>query len=238
MKGITRDCLVEMIDRKILFLFAVVTILGVVVIFFSGSMAINIDVQSQGDISSGQISDIIGNPLLRVFSSFMSFLVILAVLVTGGLIPNMLIKGRADYILSKPISRSSLIYNKIFGIWVVYGAVIVVCGLIGYVALYFIQGAFDTKIIFLFIINLISFFIWLSITAFAGITFGSYSFAMVGAFLIWIAQLFLRNHDIISGFVNSKPVEIFLDILYYLIPKTGEISDLTLKAAMGNTITD
>ena len=237
MRGITRDCVAELFDRKIIWLFAVITLIAVVVIILSGNIQFGGSFTSGDDMDIGEVNDMLGNPIMRVFSSFVSFLVILVVMATAGLIPSMMIRGRSDFYLSKPISRTSLLLNKFFGIWISYGAMIVICGLIGYGVMYMVHGISGESISYLFVLNLFSLFIWLCITTFAGIVFGSTSMAIISAALVWFAQWVLGWHDYLKQIVDSEALTGTVDVLYYIVPKTGELSDLTVSLALGNPVT-
>jgi ABC-type transport system involved in multi-copper enzyme maturation permease subunit len=149
----------------------------------------------------------------------------------------MLVAGRAEFYLSKPMSRTSLIMNKLFGTFLAYGIIVVVFGLVGYASLYFVHGVSSPNLIWVFVLNMISLFIWLSITSFAGIVFGSTSMAIVTAALVWVAQLVLQGREFAIQLVDSKAVEIILDVLYYIVPNTGELSDITIAVAIDSTVT-
>lgn len=236
MRGMMRDSVVEIFDRKIIWLFGIVTLIAVGIIIFSGEVAISTGPGQAFDVDVQELNEALGNPLMRVFTSFVSFMVILSVLATAGIIPSMLVPGRAEFYLSKPMSRSSLLMNKFLGTLVAYGLIVVVCGLIGYGALYFVHGVTSPNVVWVFVLNLISLFIWLSITSFAGITFGSTSMAIVAAALVWVAQLMLQGREMASALIESKFVQTALDVLYYVIPNTGELSDLTVAVATDSRI--
>ncbi len=235
MRGITRDCVVEMFDCKILYVFFTVTLVAVLVVLLSSNM--EIEFHSMGNVDMGPMTDILRNPVTKALSTYLSFLVFLAVLATAGLMPNMLIKGREDFYLSKPISRSALFLNKLFGIWAVYGAIVVLCGVVTYAVAVWVHGFFDWKVLYLFGMNLVSFFIWLSIITAAGIIAGSNSISIMTAFLFWVAQAILGFHEQIKEFLGSKPVGYLADALYYIVPKTGEIDQLTDAVALGKPVT-
>ncbi|MBN1211677.1 MAG: hypothetical protein JXA92_03790 [candidate division Zixibacteria bacterium] len=238
MKGITRDSLVEMFDRKLVYVFAVVTALTVLIVILSGSIDGQIRMQTGGDMNVDDFNQVLGDPIIRVFEFFVSFLVFLAVMGTAGMIPTMLEKGRADYYLSKPISRTALFLNKFVGILIVYGLTIILCGGIVYLSLGLVHGIFDFRIVYLFLFSLLAFFIWYSITAFAGIVFGSNAIAIMSAFIVWILQKILSARDVIKTLADSKPVDYIVDTSYYIIPKTGEISDMSVRMVSGRVIHD
>ena len=238
MRGITRDSVVEMFDRKLIYVFAVVTVLTVVIVLLSGSIDGQFQMQTGGGMDVDDISEVLGDPVVRIFEVFVSFLVFLAVLGTAGVIPTMLEKGRADYYLSKPISRAALFLNKFMGVLIVYGLVIVLCGAIVYISLCLVHGIFNIHIVYLFIFSLLSFIIWYSITAFAGVVFNSGAIAIMSAFIIWILQLILGGRELVKGLVDSKPVHYIVDTFYYIIPKTSEISDMSVRMAISREIYD
>ncbi|UCE24314.1 MAG: hypothetical protein JSU74_13655 [Candidatus Zixiibacteriota bacterium] len=238
MRGIARDCVVEMFARKMFWIFAVITVIAIIVIILSGNVEIG------GTISGGQrmdvedINEMLGNPIMRVYCSFVSFLVILTVLATAGIVPGMLIQGRAEYFLSKPISRTSFLLYKFFGMWLSYGILILICGGLGYGVMYLVHGVTADSMFFLFGLNLTSLFIWLSITVFAGVVFGSGTMAIITAALVWFAQWLLQWHDYYRDVIDSEAVTGFIDVLYYIVPKTGELSDLTVRLALGRPVGD
>jgi len=234
MRGITRDSVVEMFERKAVYVFAGVTLIAVVIILLMPKM--EIEFHATGNVDIGGISDLLRNPITKAFSTYLSFMVFLAVLATAGLVPNMLIKGRADFYLSKPMSRSSLLLNKLFGIWMVYGGLIVFCGIITYAVAVGVHGFFEWKVLYLFALNLVSFLVWLCITITTGIISGSGVISIMTAFLFWVAQVILRYHEQIKAFLESKPLGDIVDVLYYIVPKPGEIDGLANSLALGKPV--
>lgn len=234
MRGITRDCVVEMFDRKIVHLFVAMTVIAAVISLLVPR--VDIEFHTTGNMDMGSMIDFFHKPVTIALSIFLSFMVFLAVLATAGLIPNMLVKGRADFFLSKPLSRTGLLLHKILGIWLVYGAMIALCGSIVYAVMVLVHGLFDWKVLYLFVLNLVSFFIWLSITITVGIVSGSSAISIMSAFLVWVAQAILKFHDQINDFLASKPLEYTIDTLYYIVPKTGEISNLADTLALGKPV--
>ncbi|MEW6412359.1 MAG: hypothetical protein AB1483_07785 [Candidatus Zixiibacteriota bacterium] len=236
MRGLTRSCISEMVDRKIFWVFIVVTMIAIAVILVSGQAQFGGGRGDSMEMNLGEVNEALGNPVTRGFAIFIDILVVLAVLATAGLIPSMLIRGRADFYLSKPISRTSLLVNKFFGILVAYSVVVVVCGLAGNLVMYLVHGIYSDNIIYVYLLNLVSLFIWLSITTFAGILFGSGSMAVMTAVLVWFLQYLLQYRDFVNQFVESRFVIRLMDIFYYILPKTSELSDLTIDVAVGSRV--
>lgn len=236
MRGITRDCVVQFRDRKAIWLYVIVTIVMVAVIIITGQVRISGGMEGGLEIKAEGLDEVLGLFLMKMFGAFVSFMVILTVLLTAGDFPVMLVPGRAEFYLSKPISRTWLYINKMIGILVTYGALIVICGLIGYATMRVVFSYSADGIAYVFILNLVSLFIWLTITSFAGIVFGTTTMAFVIAGMVWALQLVLQWRDFFKQLVDSKILEVLVDILYFIVPNTGDLSDLTLDLATGERI--
>ncbi len=234
MRGITRDCLLEMLDRKLVYVFGIVTLVTILVVFYSGSVEISMGMG--GDMEVGELNEAMGNPIMRGFGSYLSFLVFLAVLGTAGLVPGMLIRGRADYFLSKPLSRSSFLLNKLLGIWIVYGSTIFVCGVITYLTIIAVHGGFDWAVLYYLAFSLISLFIWLSITVFAGLTFGSQAISLMAAFIVWVLHTLLSQIRAFDEILGSKIFSYVVNVLYFVLPKNAEFSDISMKLLDGRAV--
>ncbi len=237
MRGITRDTFIEMIDRKLVWIFLVVTLITLLIVVLTRSASMQIEFG--GNISqSSPFTNLADKMAVSGLSSFLSFLVFLSVLATAGLIPSMLVRGRAEYFLSKPISRTALYLYKLFGIWFVYGGMMVCAGMVIAASFYLIHGIFNWNYAYLFILNLASFFVWLSITTFAGVMAGSAMLSVVTAFVVLVVQLALRFHEQLGAIIRSPIITKTVDILYYIFPKTGQMADITEKLASGQPVTD
>lgn len=236
MRGLLGDAVGELLSRKVLFLFGFVTLVMILAVFVTGEIGVDIKVQGGEDFEVEQLIGPLGPWIAQVFSKVMTIFVFLAVLATVGLIPVSLEKGRAEFYLSRPVSRSRLLFGKLFSIWLVYGTVIIVCGLIIYGFTSVIHGVLDGKIVYLFLVYWLNFLIWLSIVGLAGILFGSAAWSMMAAFVVWIAQWLLSYHEGISQIVRSKLVNNLIEVLYYAVPKTGEIGDIAVSLSIGRTV--
>ena len=233
MRGLTRDSVVELVDRKMLWVFGALTVIGLMMVF--SLSAIDIEMYGQG-VDVGEINEALGNPVLKAFNMFMYVMVFLVVLATAGLIPSMLVKGRAEYYLSKPVSRSSLFFNKVAAIWLVYGALMSLCFLVVYIVATFLLDAFHWGFLIIIVSNLLQFFIWLSVVAFIGIFTGSAAISIMTAFGLWLIQLLLIWVRSLQSVVDIKAAGQVADVLYYILPKTIEISDATVGYIQGAAV--
>ncbi len=230
MRGLVRDTLTEALDRKIVWVFGIIAVISSLAALAPAWL----DIQFGGqDIDVTEMGPELSKGLLHMLNKIMWFLTFLSVMATAGMIPNMLTRGRADFYLSKPISRTSLLCSKILGIWLVYGGLMIATVAVVFLVSSAVYGVFDPNVWFILVGNMLLFFIWLSITTVAGILSGTAGMSMMAAFLFWAAQWLFEFHDALKALVDSKPVTAIADALYYIFPKTGEVSDLIVEFATG-----
>ena len=233
MRGILSDTITEMIDRKMLWIYAGITLVGLLVILASRSLEMQFSVEG---VDPQAMSEALGSPRLWLYNKFMYYLVFLSVLITAGLVPAMLSKGRVDYYLSKPLSRKQWLLTKMFSIWIVYGTVMVIVMLIEWAAGAAAFGVFDSGIFYIILTSLLAFIIWLSVTTFVGVLSSSAPMSIMAVFLLWILQQVLSYYDMVNEFLDSALIGKGLEILYYIVPKTIEMSEGALNLAGGGSV--
>jgi len=236
MNGLWRDTLAEMVSRKMFVLFIIVTI----VLFMGvwGTWEIRHDMPGQmGDQGLGEGTvNVVTSMVVEALSKVMSVFVFLAVLATVGLIPRSLERGRAEFLLSKPLSRSQIYTGKLVSIWLVYGLMMTACGVSVYLVAVIAHGGFNPAMAYLFLMALLQFAVWLSIIGLASVWLGSASWAMIIVFSLWVAQNLLSYHDQLKTFFTNQVIVYTVETLYYLVPKTGQMSDLAVNLAAGRPV--
>ncbi len=231
MRGLVRDIFDEMVHGRILYVFGAITFIAVLTAIGTSLIEFRLDIATVG---MSDLNRALGNPILSACDTYMSVLVFLVVMATAGLVPNMFVKGRADFYLSKPVSRTRLLFARSFGIWLVYGAMITASLIVCYFAACLSFGFFDFRIIYVIIVNLLLLFIWLSVTVTAGILTGSTAFSVMAAFLVWVTQKILSWHEIIGQIIDSSIFKTVVDLMYYVFPKPGQVSDMTSDIIAGS----
>jgi len=235
-RGMIHNTLSEMIHRKTIWVFAVVTLLAIGGVLLSLGIDIDLNIQMDG-ADSDPFGDLVERPILHFVGSFMGFLVFLTVMATAGLFPVMLQKGTADFYLSKPLSRTTLYLFRLLSVWIVYGATIGLCGLLVMLTVLVGWGFFEWGLIMYFIWVMVSLLIWLSVTAFMGIVSGSTPVAIMTAFLIWFVQWGLQTwRDLLKGLVDSSVINGILDGAYYVLPKHSQLASLFERLVDGQAV--
>lgn len=238
MRGITRDCAAELTSRKIIWLYAIVAILMIGAIVVTGKYILEPGQIDAGDVGARNFFDFRAQRVTYVLWWFLWVYVGLTTLVTAGQFPSMLSPGRAEFYLSKPISRKALYFNKLLGMLITYGALIAVCGLVGWATIYVVFSYSTVNFLYMIAINVFSLFIWLVLTSFGGVVFGSTSMAIIVAGVVFVAQLVLQARDFAKQLIDSSIIDSLIDVLYYVVPKMGELSDLSLDMALGRPVSN
>ncbi|MDX9857028.1 MAG: ABC transporter permease subunit [candidate division Zixibacteria bacterium] len=238
MNGMIRDTIVEMKERKLFWLFIIVTGLAVLAIVGLKGWVEQMRMQEAPPEVQQAFGTMANQILVGWTSGFLSILVFFSVLGTAGLIPSMLSRGRAEFYMSKPISRSRLLLGKLFSVWSVYGGLVAVAGVLVMGLIAALYGIFQARVFFIVLEALIALFVWLSITGFVGTVSGSFALAVTTTFALWLAQYGLHLREYLVRLVDNKFVEIALDICYYILPKHSENGDLFVALAVGRPVPD
>ncbi len=234
MRGFVGDTYAEMMDRKIVWVFGFITIIGVLAISASGKMTI--DMQFQGASPLGDPSEIILLSVVKGLDFFLWLSVFLTVMATAGLMPSILSKGRAEYYLSKSVSRATVLLSKLFSVFFVYGGLIAICSLLLVLTATVVHSLSFTVLLYPIVVYMILLFIWLTITFFAGIILGSGTMAIMTAVIVWVVQFALQFREGIARFVDSSVTKFITDALYYILPKFSQIPDLGEALALGHPV--
>jgi ABC-type transport system involved in multi-copper enzyme maturation permease subunit len=235
MKALYLDTVSELFSRKVFLLFAIIT--GLLLLIVWATWEIRADMSSQSGISAGEdISRVLEPWVARAFSNIMSIFIFLAVLASAGLLPRALERGRVEFLLSKPISRTRLLIGKLISIWLAYGAVMFGSALIVYGVTAAVHGVFDIRIFLMFGVYAINFLVWVSVIGLAGVISGSASWAVMAAFVLWLAQWLLSFRELIKQLTSGQYLKYILDALYYVSPKTDQLGDLAVSLAVGRPV--
>jgi ABC-type transport system involved in multi-copper enzyme maturation permease subunit len=233
MRGMVRDTIVELVDRKALWVYLIVTAIGVATALLLSHFVVttgsdNLDLNG----AAGSTAET-ARRLHSGASALCSLLVFLSVMFTAGVFPQMLERGRAEYYLSKPITRVNLYLMKLTAVWLVYSTLIILCTSLVYATGAIANGAFDVGVLYLFGFVLFSLALWLSVSGFMGVVTGSTVTVVVVTILTWLAQFVFSNHEKINAIVTSSVLRTVIDGIYYILPKDSQIGAIEDALANG-----
>ncbi len=192
----------------------------------SGVMSLSDVKQAIISIQSGFI--VISFPLILFFS----------LISASSFIPSMVEKGTIDLMISKPISRFNILISKYLGGILFVGTSMVF--LIG--SIWLILSLKSGYWNFNFLIPIVSlsfaFAVMYSITVLIGLTTQSSIVAiLVNFFLIFVLCPILSGREqIIFTFVKNDSIQFIFNFFYYILPKPGEIKDVTVALIAGQDV--
>ncbi|MEW5795711.1 MAG: hypothetical protein AB1772_05050 [Candidatus Zixiibacteriota bacterium] len=236
MSTLVRDTLAELVSRRILILFGVITVVMLIGVWASWEVRESLTLPSGEAPPEPAGGTLVQTRTTAAIAFVMSIYLFFVVIASCGLIPRALEKGRAEFYLSKPFSRHRFLIGKLLSIWVVYGLLAVLCGSLVYVISILIHGGFDIRVLLLFGVSLLEFTVWLSVLGLIGVLTGSGSWAMMLAFCLWVAQNLLSLHEQFGQIVANKAIAYTVDAFYYVLPKTGQMGEIGANLASGRPI--
>ncbi len=240
---ITKQTIREAFARKIFIMFAGVSSL-VLLLFAIAFASIGIeDLSGAINIETGRdigvIQEVVGGIKLFIVVPLFGGGLFLSIFSASSFIPNMLEKGNIDVLLSKPISRSQIIYGKFLG-----GTAVVFAN-IAYlvVSIWFLIGLkfaiWDPSFLLTILTITFAFAVLYGLIILIGILSQSSILAMMLSYLIFfILSPILNMREQILLLSDSKILEMVLEGLYYIIPKTSELGTITSDIAVGGNIYD
>ena len=117
MRGITRDTVSQMIDRKGTLAAALFMVAGVLAVSTSDWRNLQI---SFGDGSVGETPAGLAEIALHFLSTYMNLLVGLFVVLSAGIFPALLDPTRTWFSFARPLSREKVVFEKLAAVVTVY----------------------------------------------------------------------------------------------------------------------
>ncbi|RJP62510.1 MAG: hypothetical protein C4543_01890 [Ignavibacteriales bacterium] len=240
---ITKQTIREAFARKIFIMFAGVSTL-VLVLFIITFAAVGLeDLSGSIQMDTGKdlevLEEVVGGIKLFIVIPLFGGGLFLSIFSASSFIPNMLEKGNIDVILSKPISRSQIIFGKFLGgtLVVLLNIAYLVIGIWFLIGLKF--GIWHLSFLLTIVTITFAFAVLYSLIILIGILSQSSILAMMLSYIIFfILSPILSIRDQIMMLADSKVLEIILEGLYYIVPKTSELGSITSDIAVGGSIYD
>ncbi len=242
---ITKYTIREALSKKIILtFFGVSTFMLLVFSIIFGSQSIQ-DLMPLVKINGQQLDD--SFPILDKIIDFFKIATIVPIFGVGiflsifsvsSIIPNLVEKGNIDLFLSKPISRTQLILGKFNG-----GVLVVLANIAYAVGGFWILlgikfGYWDPKFLMTIFTITFTFSVLYSLIILVGILTRSSILAMMISYLIFfIFSPLLLAREGLYLLSDSKFYQYFIDGIYYIVPKTAELANITRLFAQGEPIT-
>lgn len=240
---ITKQTIREAFARKIFIMFAGISSL-ILILFAVAFASIGLEdlsgsIQVETGQNRGVLEEVVGGIKLFIVVPLFGGGLFLSIFSASSFIPNMLEKGSIDVLLSKPISRAQIIHGKFLGgTFVVFTNIAyLVLGIWLLIGLKF--GVWDPSFLITIFTITFAFAVLYGLIILIGILSQSSILAMMLTYLIFfILSPILNMREQILLLSDNKVLEIILDILYYIVPKTSELGSITSDLAVGGSLYD
>ncbi len=235
--AIIGDTFREAISRKVfIFFFGISTFVIILFFLFFSLSSVEglIGMMNLSEDKNSIRSIIIGIQIFIIGPLYAGGL-FLSIFSASSLIPNMLEKGTIDLLLSKPISRLTLLIGKFLGgtIIVFFNIAYLVIAIWLMISLKFNVWNFE----FLSTVVLITyiFMIFYILMMFIGILTQSSIFAMIISYLVFFifSPILAYRENITTSLITSPVGKFFVNVFYYIFPQTSELGSITLDLAAG-----
>jgi ABC-type transport system involved in multi-copper enzyme maturation permease subunit len=240
---ITWFTLREAMARKVIIFFAGLSIVTLLITFAIIAVTdLNTLLQVQNQTNDPQIfKEIVSSIQLMIVNPLSGLCLLLAIFASSSFVPVMLEKGNIDLLLSKPVSRSQLLWGKYFG-----GVLVVFLNILFLVAgvwliISFKFNYWNISFLYSIVIITFTFAVLYSLIVLCGIlTKGSMLGMMLSYFIFLIlSPLLLVFKEKISVLVDNNIVKTVIDVIYYIVPKTAELlGKINVDLALGKPISD
>ncbi|HJY62944.1 MAG TPA: ABC transporter permease subunit [Ignavibacteria bacterium] len=167
-----------------------------------------------------------------------ALIVFFSLVSTASFIPSMLEKGTIDLLISKPVSRFTILLSKYLGaVLFMFLSMVFLLGSI-WLILSAKSGYWDFQFLIAIPLITLAFAVMYSINVFIGLTTQSTIISiLVNFFLIFVLCPILSIREgLIFTFVKNTGVQFVFNFLYWVFPKPGEIKDITSSILVGKKI--
>ncbi|TAE23208.1 MAG: hypothetical protein EAZ92_14810 [Candidatus Kapaibacterium sp.] len=243
--ALIRETFLEALSKKVFVVFAIISTIGLVILtaycFSSGFQEQIQNLQPTPDDPLGvALREKLRSLQSGISFAFFNAALILAIIITSDMVPNMMTKGVIDLLLSKPLSRVTLLFGKVLGGF----AVVLV------LTLYFMLGSWGiisiatgvwTTGYMLSLVPLIVTFLGLyGVLVYVGIQSRSAVSGMVICFLIvyTASPLLFSREELMFQAVSSDFWRSMITLVYHTTPQVADMAQITSSIVQEKTITN
>lgn len=233
MLAIIKNTFREALAKKIFIGYYIFYAIVILIMIF----AVNLDAV-EGVMSFADIKQMITSVEVGFLSLSFNLILFFSLISASSFVPSMLEKGTIDLLISKPVSRFTILLSKFLGATLFVGLSMVF--LIGsiWLILSLKSGYWSPNFLLAIISFMFAFAVMYSITVVIGLTTQSSIISiLVNFFLIFVlCPLLSMRESVIFTFAKSDSVQFIFNFLYYVFPKPGEIKDVTNALISGESI--
>lgn len=233
MFAIIKNTFREALAKKIFIGYYIFYAIVIIIMLF----AVNLDAV-EGVLSFADVQKAVVSVESGFLSLAFALILFFSLISASSFITSMVDKGTIDLLISKPVSRTKILLSKYVGAILFVGASMVF--LIGSIWLILAakSGYWNSAFLLSIISLTFAFAVMYSISVFIGLTTQSTIISiLVNFFLIFVlCPILAAREQLIFTFVKSDAVKFIFNFFYYVLPKPGEIKDVTNAILAGENI--
>lgn len=208
---------------------------AIVVLFML--FAVNLDAV-EGVIALADVPTAVGMVEKGFFDLSWAFIVFFSLVSTSSFIPSMLEKGTIDLLISKPVSRFTILLSKFLGaVLFMFISMVFLLGSI-WLILSIKSGYWNFNFLLSIPFITLAFAVMYSIVVIVGLTTQSTIISiLVNFFMLFVLCPILSIREgLIFTFVQNSAVQYVFNFFYWILPKSGEIKDIATSIIMDKKI--
>ncbi len=155
--------------------------------------------------------------------------IFMSLFATSNLIPTLLQPGFIDLFISKPVSRLEILAGRFTGAVAIVAFNIFYLIIFTFLVMSLKTGIWNWGFLFAGIMITLTFSALFALMTLLGVISGSGPFSLMLTYLILFFSPLLLQREQIYALLNAKIYGYILDGLYYLLPKTAELGNITQK---------
>jgi ABC-type transport system involved in multi-copper enzyme maturation permease subunit len=233
--AILADSVLEIRDRKIIYLYLIVTVFLLLMLLILPDLMINGENILESDLMSPELVDKVA---AQFFSAFFGFLILLLVFGSAGLIPSYLGKGRIELALSKPIGRFRLMSMKFAAVYIIMIAILAIMTISVWAVMSIRLGSVSWNFFWGLLFSFLQFLVVYAIVFLIGVATQSAAAAIMGYFIVRIGAGLFAQREVLYNFLGDSVWKTILDVCYHILPKIGEMADNYVPLLEGRGIRD
>lgn len=161
--------------------------------------------------------------------------ILLALFATAPLISGMLERGRVDLLLSKPLSRNTLLGSHILGIlFVVFVLATYLMGMV-WLVMSMKTGIWNIRFLYSILIVLVMFTVMYSVVLLIGISTQSTALSLIITYGLIFCSIILAAHEQLGPQINQPWRQVYFG-LYHVLPNFAEVTKPVVQLVAGEAV--
>lgn len=243
--GLIRETFQEAIAKKVIigfFAIALLILIGIGWYFFSDTIQTSIaSLQPSPDDPNGTaLREMLYSSQMGMGILFNSVAVFISIFLTAHIIPSMLERGTIDLLLSKPISRTKLLFSKMLGGFLVAASCMVFFTLGSWIITSAATGIWNTGYLLSLLPILLEFLSLYSLLVFIGLLTQSSALGMIVTYLLaaLVIPLLANRTTTLFQLIQSDFWQSVITGIYNILPQIDAIHTISLKLTFNQPIGD